>query len=147
MTIHLRIAALLLAATTAAAPAHAQAAKRKVFVDQDGAGPAGTDTLSVLALLQAADVEVLGIAVTSGDVWVKEGVRNMLRMLELTGHENVPVAAGGERPLINSREETEIWEAQWGAFGYKGAWNRARYHDTNVVPGGYAAGEPTIKAV
>jgi purine nucleosidase len=121
--------------------------RRKVFIDQDGAGPAGTDTLSVLALLQAPDVEVLGITVTSGDVWMKEGVRNMLRMLELTGHEKVPLAPGAEQPLVNTREETEMWEAQWGAFSYKGAWNPGRYHPPDVVPAGYAAGEPTIKAL
>jgi inosine-uridine nucleoside N-ribohydrolase len=68
-------------------------------------------------------------------------------MLELTGHDKLPVAPGGEFPLVNSREETEIWEAQFGAFSYKGAWNPARYHDPAVVPDGYAAGEPTTKAI
>jgi len=136
--------ALLLAA---AAPRAQTPGKRKVFIDQDGSGPAGTDTLSVLALLQAPDVEVLGIAITAGDVFVKEGVRNMLRMLELTGHANVPVAAGGEQPLVNTREETLMWERQWGQFSYKGAWNASRYHEPDVVPTGYAAGEPTITAV
>src|SRR5206468_4449157 len=97
--------------------------------------------------LQAPDVDVLGITVTSGDVWMKEGVRNMLRMLELTGHEKVPVAPGGELPLINSREETAVWESQFGAFSYKGAWNAGRYHEPSVVPAGYAAGEPAIKPI
>jgi inosine-uridine nucleoside N-ribohydrolase len=148
MTSGRRVIALACALLLGAASLGAQTAgKRKVFIDQDGAGPAGTDTLSVLALLQAPDVEVLGITVTSGDVWMKEGVRNMLRMLELTGHQAVPLAPGAELPLLNSREETEIWEKQWGAFSYKGAWNAARYHPPDVVPVGYAAGEPTIKAV
>jgi purine nucleosidase len=143
-----RRAAIVLLALLAAWPAFSQSSrKRKVFIDQDGAGPAGTDTLSVLALLQSPDVEVLGITITAGDVWVKEGVRNMLRMLELTGHESIPVSAGGVQPLINSREETEIWERQWGEFSYKGAWNPARYHEPDVIPPGYAAGEPTIKPV
>jgi inosine-uridine nucleoside N-ribohydrolase len=85
-----------LVALLVAGPASSQpAGKRKVFIDQDGSGPAGTDTLSVLALLQSPDVEVLGITITAGDVWVKEGVRNMLRMLELTGHEKVPISGGG----------------------------------------------------
>jgi inosine-uridine nucleoside N-ribohydrolase len=129
-----------------AGPASSQpAGKRKVFIDQDGSGPAGTDTLSVLALLQSPDVDVLGITITAGDVWVKEGVRNMLRMVELTGHEKIPVSAGGVEPLINSREETQIWERQWGEFSYKGAWNPARYHEPDVIPPGYAAGDPTIK--
>jgi purine nucleosidase len=120
--------------------------KRKVFIDQDGAGPAGTDTLSTLALLQSADVEVLGIAVTSGDVWARTGVQNFLRMLELTGHQNVPVAMGAELPLINTREETKMWEEQFGEFGYKGAWNASRYRDPNDVPTP-AAGATTLKPV
>ena len=77
---------------------------------------------------------MLGITVTSGDVWVKAGVQNMLRMVELTGHGKVPVSAGAEFPLINSRAETEMWEDQFGEFSYKGAWNPARYHEPNEVP-------------
>ena len=71
---------------------------------------------------------------TSGDVWAKAGVQNFLRMLELTGHQTVPVAMGAEFPLINTREETRMWEDQFGEFGYKGAWNAARYRDPNDVP-------------
>src|SRR5690349_4421544 len=130
MTRRTRVAIAAAAALLMAVASSAQApAKRKVFIDQDGSGPAGTDTLSVLALLQAPDVDVLGIAVTAGDVFVKEGVRNMLRMLELTGHDAVPVAPGGEQPLVNTREETLMWERQWGVFSYKGAWNPSRYHE------------------
>lgn len=125
------VVAMLVAAT---APATAQSRPRlKVFIDQDGA-PLGTDMLSTLALLQSPDVEVLGITVTAGDAWTKAGVQHMLRMLELTGHEKIPVAPGAEFPLINSREETELWEEQWGEFGYKGAWNPGRYHEPDVVP-------------
>ena len=58
----------------------------------------------------------------------------MLRMVELTGHGKVPVSAGAELPLINSRDETEMWEGQCGEFSYKGAWNPARYHEPNEVP-------------
>lgn len=109
------------------------AAKKKVFIDQDGAA-LGTDMISTLALLQAPDVEVVGIAVTAGDAWVKAGTAHMLRMLELTGHSRIPVAQGAAFPLINSRELTHAWEAQYGEFSYKGAWNPRRYHDPDEVP-------------
>ena len=140
------IASLVLLLVSPADTAAQPTATRKVFIDQDAAGPAGTDMLSTLALLQAPGVEVLGIAVTSGDVWAREGVRNMLRMLELTGHQGVPVARGGELPLVNTRELTAAWEEQYGEFVYKGAWNAARFHEPHVVPP-YAAGEPTITPV
>ena len=50
--------------------------------------------LSMLALLQSKQVEVLGITIVTGDVWRDEGVQHTLRMLELTGHANVPVVPG-----------------------------------------------------
>lgn len=108
-------------------------AKKKVLIDQDGA-PLGTDMLSTLAMLQSPDVEVLGIVVTAGDAWVKAGTVHMLRMLELTGHGHVPVAQGAAFPLVNSRELTRAWEAQFGEFSYKGAWNDRRYHEPHEVP-------------
>jgi inosine-uridine nucleoside N-ribohydrolase len=114
-------------------PAAAQTAKKKVFIDQDGAA-LGTDMISTLAMLQSPDVEVLGITVTAGDAWVKAGTAHMLRMLELTGHGKIPVAQGAAFPLINSRDLTTAWEAQYGEFSYKGAWNPGRYHSPDEVP-------------
>src|SRR5215510_6510715 len=116
--------AMLVAAMVAgwASAAAGQAPKKKVFIDQDGAA-LGTDMLSTLAMLQSPDVEVLGITVTAGDAWVKAGTAHMLRMLELTGHGKIPVAMGAAFPLINSRDLTTAWEAQYGEFSYKGAWN------------------------
>lgn len=121
------------------------AAKKKVFIDQDGAA-LGTDMLSTLALLQSPDVEVLGIAVTAGDAWVKAGTAHMLRMLELTGHGGIPVAQGAAFPLINSRELTQAWEAQYGEFSYKGAWNPRRYHPPDEVPTP-PTGKTTLKPI
>lgn len=122
-----------LGGASAAAGEAPAAARRKVLIDQDGA-PLGTDMVSTLAMLQSPDVEVLGIVVTAGDAWVKAGTAHMLRMLELTGHDRVPVAQGAEFPLINSRELTRAWEAQYGEFSYKGAWNERRYHEPDEVP-------------
>ncbi len=120
--------------------------RKKVFIDQDARGPAGTDMQSMLILLQSPQVEVLGISITSGDGWAKAGVQNTLSMLELTGHQDIPVAQGGEFPLLNSRDETRLWEAQFGEFGYKGAWNERNYHEPDVVPP-LPAGNPTKKAI
>lgn len=127
------IVATLAGGMPSAADAQATAPRKKVFIDQDGAA-LGTDMLSTLAMLQSPDVEVLGITVTAGDAWVKAGTAHMLRMLELTGHEKVPVAAGAAFPLINSRDLAEAWEEQYGEFQYKGAWNERRYHAPDVVP-------------
>ena len=136
---------LLLALITSAA-AQDSPARRKVFIDQDIRGPAGTDQQSMLVLLQSPQVQVLGISVTSGDGWARAGVPNVLRMLELTGHAEVPVALGAQFPLVNSQEETKAWESQFGEVNYKGAWNERNYIAPDAVPPA-PAGEPSIKPV
>ena len=55
--------------------------KRKIIIDQDAAGPAGTDQQSMLLLIQSPQTEVLGITVVTGDQWLHEEVAHTLRML------------------------------------------------------------------
>ena len=64
--------------------------KRKVIIDQDAAGPAGTDLQSTLLLIQSPDTEVLGITVVTGDMWLNSEVAHTLRMLELIGRTDIP---------------------------------------------------------
>ncbi len=142
--------------TTLAVGALALAAgpKRKVIIDQDAFGPGGPNLQPILMVLQAPDVEVLGITIESGDGWQKENTAHTLRMLELIGRTDVPVVAGATNPLINSQEETKRWEKLYGNLPYKGAWtevwpdsntiSRTRYHAADVVPP-LAEGEPTTK--
>ncbi len=46
--------------------------------------------------------------------------------------------------MINTREETLLWEAKYGEFAFKGVWNERSYHDPDVVPT-LEAGNPTKK--
>ena len=61
----------LLALTLLAGVSGAQepGARRKVIIDQDAFGPAGSNLQAILMLLQASDVDVLGITIPSGDGW------------------------------------------------------------------------------
>jgi purine nucleosidase len=135
------------------------AQKTKVIVDQDARGPATTDMQSILIFLESDKFDVLGITTVSGDQWVKEETQRTLRLLEIAGRTDVPVIQGAEFPLLNSKEETERWEALYGNFGYKGAWSdfskrpgtvppafRAPYHDPDVVPT-LVEGSPHTKAL
>src|SRR5215469_10094243 len=81
------------------------AQKRLVLVDQDAIGPGGTDQMSMIALLQSPQVQVLGITIVTGDGWRDEGVQHTLRMLELIGRSEVPVAPGAVFPLVRTQEE------------------------------------------
>jgi purine nucleosidase len=102
-----------------------QAQKRMVLIDQDGAGPGGSDQMSMLALLEAPQVEVLGITIVTGDQWRDEETLHTLRMLELTGHANIPVARGAVFPLIRTQEETRLSSALDGKVEWLGAWGQS----------------------
>jgi inosine-uridine nucleoside N-ribohydrolase len=117
---------------------------RKVIIDQDAMGPATTDQQAILVVLQARNVETLGITVVTGDQWRDEEVAHTLRMLELTGHSDVPVVPGAINPLINTKEATARWEKLYGQIDYQGAWNWGPLHDPEVVPP-LKEGSPTLK--
>ncbi|MGA7909451.1 MAG: nucleoside hydrolase [Candidatus Sulfotelmatobacter sp.] len=153
-----RAAKLVVVSVLAAAlPSLCLAQKIKVIVDQDARGPATTDMQSILIFLQSEKFDVLGITTVSGDQWVKEETRRTLRLLEIAGRTDVPVVQGAEYPLLNSKEESEGWEALYGKLRYKGCWSdfsgrpantapafRAGYHDPDVVPP-LVEGEPHTK--
>ena len=155
---HMRVLKFFLTALLLAAiPLHAQ--RIKVIVDQDARGPATTDMQSILIFLQSDKFDVLGITTVSGDQWVKEETQRTLRLLEIAGRTDVPVAMGAEFPLLNSKEESERWEALYGKLRYKGCWSdfskrpestppafREGYHDPDIVPT-LVEGEPHIKAI
>jgi purine nucleosidase len=119
-------------------------AKRKIIIDQDAAGPGGTDQQSILLLIQSPQTEVLGITVVTGDQWLHEEVAHTLRMLELIGRTDIPVVPGAEYPLIRRQDETEQWEQRYGSVMWLGAWTPKFYHPHEQL-GEMAEGRPTIK--
>src|SRR5437879_7789648 len=113
-------------------------ARRKVIIDQDAFGPAGSNMQAILMLLQSKDVEVLGITIPSGDGWRDEEVSHTLRLLEIAQRAEIPVYPGAVFPLVNTQSRTKVWERRYGKRSDKGAWpeawpaegagRRARYH-------------------
>ncbi len=119
--------------------------RRKVIIDQDAFGPAGSNMQAILMLLQSKDVEVLGITIPSGDGWRDEEVANTLRLLEIAQRTEVPVYPGAVFPLFNTQSRNKRWEALYGNLFYKGAWTevwpdegtsrRTPYHaDPYLIP-------------
>ncbi len=122
--------------------------RRKVVIDQDCAGPGGTDMQAILSLVNSPETEVLGITVLTGDAWRDEEVAHTLRLLEIIGRTDIPVVPGATFPLVNSKEYIAKWETLYGKIVYQGAWNFARGH---AVHGPYEIpampeGTPTTKA-
>jgi inosine-uridine nucleoside N-ribohydrolase len=120
--------------------------KRKVIIDQDGAGPGGTDQQSMLLLIQSRQTQVLGITLVTGDQWLKAELAHTLRMLEIIGRTDIPVAAGAEYPLVRRQAETEMWEQRYGAVGWLGAWTPGLYHPAEEA-GPLPEGAPTTRPV
>lgn len=118
--------------------------KRKVIIDQDAAGPGGTDQQSMLLLIQSPQTEVLGITVVTGDQWLKAELAHTLRMLELIGRTDIPVVAGAEYPLVRRKAETEMWEERYGSVAWLGAWTPRFYHPADKL-GDVPEGLPTTK--
>src|SRR5271165_4632157 len=120
-------------------------AKRKVIIDQDAAGPAGTDQQAILLLIQSPQTEVLGITVVTGDAWLTEEVAHTLRMLEIIGRTDIPVVPGAEFPLIRTKADTEEWEQRFGSVSWIGAWTPRMYHPPREL-GAMPEGMPATKA-
>lgn len=139
---------VLLLCCFAALPARAQT-KRKVIIDQDAAGPGGTDMQAILALVNSPETDVLGITVLTGDAWRDEEVQHTLRLMEIIGRTDIPVVPGAVFPLVSSKEYIAKWETLYGKIIYQGAWNFARGH---AVHGPYEIppmpeGAPSTKPV
>jgi inosine-uridine nucleoside N-ribohydrolase len=100
------------------------AQKRLVLIDQDGSGPGGSNQMAILSLLQSPQVEVLGITMVTGNAWRDEETMHTLRMLELTGHANVPLAKGAVFPLVRTQQEAQLTAAIDGKVTWLGAWGQ-----------------------
>jgi inosine-uridine nucleoside N-ribohydrolase len=125
--------------------APAESSKIKVIADQDSAGPQGTNFLSLLMLLRAPQIDLLGITTVSGDQWVEPATVFALWAAEQAGRSEVPVIKGAEMPLINTPREQEIREQLYGSMiGWHGSFNpdAPKPSFTWAPPGGY----PKVKA-
>ncbi len=118
--------------------------QRKIIIDQDAAGPAGTDQQSMLLLIQSPQTKVLGITVVTGDQWLRAELAHTLRMLELIGRTDIPVVPGAEYPLVRRRQETEQWEQRYGSVAWLGAWTPRFYHPPDQL-GEMPEGKPTTQ--
>jgi inosine-uridine nucleoside N-ribohydrolase len=142
-----RACLLVLSFTCLSWSAYAQA-KRKVIIDEDTAGPGGTNVQAILALINSPDTDVLGIAILTGEAWRDEEVQHTLRLLEIIGRRDIPVLPGASFPLVCSKEFIEKWETLHGKLVYKGAWNFAKgyaVHGPYEIPP-MPEGTPSIKA-
>jgi purine nucleosidase len=119
--------------------------KIKVIADQDSGGPQGTNFLSLLMLLRAKQVDLLGITTISGDQWMEPATVFALWATEQTGRTDVPVIKGAQMPLMHTQRDQEISEQLYGSYvGWHGSLNpdAPKPTETWAPPGGF----PKVKA-
>ena len=76
---------------------------KKVIFDQDFNGIIGGDADPLVMLLQAPNIQVLGVTVITGDGWLRQETAEALKLLEDLHRNDIPVYMGAEFPLVQSR--------------------------------------------
>jgi inosine-uridine nucleoside N-ribohydrolase len=67
-----------------------------IIIDCD---PGMDDAIALLLALTSPEVELLGVTTVAGNQTLEKTTTNALRVLELAGQDDIPVAAGADRPL------------------------------------------------
>ena len=62
--------------------------------------PGHDDAIALLLALASPEVEVLGVTTVHGNQTLEKTTANALRVLDLAGRTDIPVAAGADRPLM-----------------------------------------------
>jgi inosine-uridine nucleoside N-ribohydrolase len=85
-----------------------------ILIDCD---PGHDDALAILLAVASPEVELLGVTTTYGNQTVEKTTANALRVLELAGRSDIPVAAGADGPL---RREVYVASYVHGETGLDG---------------------------
>jgi inosine-uridine nucleoside N-ribohydrolase len=85
-----------------------------VILDCD---PGHDDAIALLLALASPELELLGVTTTYGNQTLSKTTANAIRVLELVGRSDVPVAAGADRPL---RRELAVAAHVHGESGLDG---------------------------
>lgn len=102
-----------------------------IIFDTDFVMPPQDDSLALMLALQSPELEILGITTVAGNDSVERATSDVLRMLEIANHSEIPVYSGSDMPLVH--------EVSDFAFNNHGNW----YSDEipPLPPGGYASKE------
>ena len=72
---------------------------RKILFDTD---PGVDDAMALLFALHSPELEVVGVTTVYGNAQVEQTTFNALRVLEVAGRTDIPVASGAARPLVRA---------------------------------------------
>jgi inosine-uridine nucleoside N-ribohydrolase len=79
--------------------------------------PGHDDAIALLLALASPEVELLGVTSVAGNQTLEKTTANAIRVLDFVGREDVPVAAGAERPLVRERHVAAYVHGETGLDG------------------------------
>ena len=85
-----------------------------ILIDCD---PGHDDALALLLALASPEVELLGVTTVHGNTNLGQTTANALRVLELAGRADIPVAAGAAAPLVRESHVAEYVHGKTGLDG------------------------------
>jgi purine nucleosidase len=72
----------------------------RILLDCD---PGHDDAIALLLALASPEAELLGVTTVAGNQTLAKTTANAIRVLEFVGRDDVPVAAGADRPLVREQ--------------------------------------------
>ena len=72
----------------------------RIILDCD---PGHDDAIALMLALGSPELELLGVTTVSGNQTLEKTTANAIRVLDHLGRDEVPVAAGAQRPLVRER--------------------------------------------
>jgi inosine-uridine nucleoside N-ribohydrolase len=69
----------------------------QILIDCD---PGHDDAIALLLALASPELELLGVTTVAGNQTLEKTTANAIRVLDFVGRDDVPVAAGADRPLV-----------------------------------------------
>ena len=82
-----------------------------VILDTD---PGVDDALAFLLAMNSPEIDLKAITVVAGNVTLKQGLENALKLVSLARQCNIPVAAGAQNPLAQKLVTAEFFHGQNG---------------------------------
>jgi inosine-uridine nucleoside N-ribohydrolase len=69
----------------------------RVLIDCD---PGHDDAIALLLALASPEIDVVGVTTVAGNQTLEKTTANAIRVLDFVGRDDIPVAAGADRPLL-----------------------------------------------
>jgi inosine-uridine nucleoside N-ribohydrolase len=87
---------------------------RQIILDCD---PGHDDAIAIMLAVADPGIELLAVTTVAGNVTLDNTTRNALRVLDMVGRADIPVAAGRDRPRVRELSTAAVMHGESGLAG------------------------------